>query len=101
MKTSRGYLPHLGCIYAVAGERKKAMEVLEELLSQSQHRYVSNYGIAMLYACLGENNKAFEYLDKAYEDRDGSLYRVKFDQRLENLHSDPRFKALLKKMGLE
>jgi len=97
----RTYLPHLGCMYAVIGEREKALEILDELHSQSQHRYVSDYKIAMVYACLGEKDKAFEYLDKAYENRDSGLHAVKVDPLLEILRSDPRFKAFLKKMDLE
>ncbi|UCC41580.1 MAG: tetratricopeptide repeat protein, partial [Candidatus Aminicenantes bacterium] len=98
---SSGYLPALGCAYATAGNKEKALEILEELITQSRQKYVSNYGIARVYACLGEKDKAFEYLDKAYEDRDGDLFDTKVDPGLDNLHSDPRFRAFLKKIGLE
>lgn len=98
---SRGYLPELGNAYALAGEKEMALEALEELITQSRQRYVSSYGIAQVYAGLGEKEKAFEYLDKAYEQRDPNLYSLKIDSRFESLRSDPRFKALLKKMGLE
>ena len=98
---SRGYLPELGNAYALAGEKEMALEVLEELITQSRQRYVSSYGIAQVYAGLGEKEKAFEYLDKAYEQRDPNLYSLKIDSRFESLRSDPRFKAFLKKMGLE
>lgn len=98
---SRGYLPELGNAYALAGEKDMALEILEELITQSRIKYVSDYGIAQVYVGLGEKDKAFEHLDKAYKERDSSLYTVKDDYRFESLRSDPRFKAFLKKMGLE
>jgi serine/threonine-protein kinase len=98
---SSGYLPGLGYAHAAAGNKEKAFEILEELITQPQQRYVSNYGIARIYACLGEKEKVSEYLDKAYEDRDGDLFFIEVDSGFKNLHTDPRFKALLKKMNLE
>ncbi len=98
---SRGYLPELGNAYALAGEKDRALEILEELIAQSQKRYVSDYGIAQIYAGLGEKDKAFKHLDKAYEKRDSSLYAVRDDYRFKSLRSDPRFIAFLEKMGLE
>ena len=94
-------LSELGYAYAVAGEKEKALGVIEELTKQYQKENVYNYGVASIYAGLGEKEKAFEYLEKAFEKRDSSLFSVKIDPWLKSLHSDPRFKALLKKMGLE
>ena len=98
---SKGYLPELGNAYALAGEKNRALDILNELITQSRKRFVSDYGIALIYAGLGDKEKAFEHLDEAYEERDSSSYSVKNDSRFESLRSDPRFKALLKKMGLE
>lgn len=58
-----------------------------------------DYSIAVLYALRGKTDKAFESLQQAYESREIAL-NVKFDRRLNSLHSDPRFNALLKKMGV-
>jgi TonB family protein len=98
---SRGFLPALAHAYAMAGEKEKALEILEELITQSRQKYLHNYGFASIYAGLGEKDKAFEYLEKAYESRDRILSMVKISPPLESLRSDPRFKAFLKKMGLE
>ena len=83
---SSGYLPGLGYAYAAAGNKEKAVEILEELITQSQQIYVSNYRIARIYAGLGEKEKALEYLDKSYEDRDGDLFTIGVDSGFKNLH---------------
>ena len=57
--------------------------------------------IATVYASLGEKDKAFEYLEKAYEERSSDLpYFLKSDLRIDNLRSDPRFQDLLRRIGL-
>ena len=62
---------------------------------------MSPFWIAADYAMLGETNQAFEWLERAYQDRTFYMPWVGVEYRLYNLHSDPRFAALLKKMGLE
>lgn len=93
----------LGHAYAVSGKRDKAQKVLDESKELSKQRYVSPYSIATIYVGLGEKDQAFEWLRKAYEDRSVWLIHLhlKADPRLDGLRSDPRFTALLKKMGLE
>jgi len=93
----------LGHTYAVSGKRDKAQKVLRELKELSKRRYVSPYSIATIYIGLGEKDRAFEWLQKAYEDRSVWLIHLhlKVDPRLDSLRSDPRFTVLLKKMGLE
>jgi TolB-like protein/DNA-binding winged helix-turn-helix (wHTH) protein len=57
--------------------------------------------VASLYAAVGDKDKAFEWLDKAYEERDGqAITLLKCDPDYKNLRSDPRFAALLRRMGL-
>ncbi len=66
----------------------------------SNERYVSPFEIALVYSCLGQKDTAFEWLEKAYENLDiGSSLKVL--PLIDGLRSDPRFTALLKKMGLE
>jgi hypothetical protein len=82
------------------GRQSKAREILEKLKAQTDP-YVPPYSVAALYANLGENDHAFEYLQKAYEQ--GSFYMsfLKVDPELDPLRSDPRFTELLRKMGLQ
>ena len=93
----------LGHVYAASGNSREAKKVLDELHAVSKRRYVSPYSIAVIYAGLGENDRAVEWLQKSYEERSVWLIHLhlKVDPRLQMLHQDPRFLALLKKMGLE
>ena len=56
--------------------------------------------IASLYALTGDKDRAFEWLDKAYAERDMGIIGLKVDPAFKNLHGDPRFAALLRRMGL-
>jgi tetratricopeptide (TPR) repeat protein len=91
----------LGYAYAEAGKIEEAQEILDEALERSKRGYFSPHFIGMLYTALGDKDKAFKWLDKAYEEHDPGLYAIKGYPLLKRLHSDPRFTALLKKMGLE
>ncbi|MFQ5799646.1 MAG: protein kinase, partial [Bacteroidota bacterium] len=93
----------LGHVYAASGNSGEAKKVLDDLHEVSKRRYVSPYSIAVIYAGLGENDRAVEWLQKSYEERSVWLIHLhlKVDPRLQMLHQDPRFLALLKKMGLE
>jgi hypothetical protein len=71
------------------------------MLDLRARRYVDAYLIGAVYAGLGEKDKAFEWLTKAYEEHAGQLVCIRVDPWIKNLRSDPRYKELLKKMGLE
>jgi tetratricopeptide (TPR) repeat protein len=88
----------LGYGYAVAGKKAEARGVLRELRRQSRDGYVSPYFTAGIYAGLGEKDHAFEWLDKAYEQRD--WMQLKLDPFLDSLRSDPRFHELLRRVNL-
>jgi tetratricopeptide (TPR) repeat protein len=91
----------LGHAYAVSGKRSEARKVLEELHQLRKQRYVSAYWIAVVYAGLGENDQAWEWFERAYEERATFLsHDFKTDPRLDGLRSDPRYQDLLKRMGL-
>jgi TolB-like protein/Tfp pilus assembly protein PilF len=91
----------LGNAYAVSGNRAEAQKVLDHLKELSAHHWVAPYNVAVIYAGLGEKDQAFALLERAYRDR--SYYLPSFltvDERLDNLHSDPRFADLKKRVGL-
>jgi tetratricopeptide (TPR) repeat protein len=72
--------------YAATGRKAEAQKILHEFLRQSETSYVSSYMIATVYASLGDRDKAFEYLDKAYQERSSALpYFLKFDLRVDSL----------------
>jgi tetratricopeptide (TPR) repeat protein len=93
-------LADLGHAYAVSGKRAETEKVLAELMKQAQERYVSKYFIARIYAALGEKDKAFEWMERAYSDRDESETWLKVDPMMDDLHSDPRYASLLARLGL-
>jgi TolB-like protein/DNA-binding winged helix-turn-helix (wHTH) protein/Tfp pilus assembly protein PilF len=87
--------------YATISRRAEAKKILHEWQRQSQTSYVSPYMISTVYASLGEKDKAFEYLEKAYAEKSSDLsYFLKSDLRIDNLRSDPRFLDLLRRMSL-
>ena len=93
-----GVLWSLGYAYATAGRKSEAREVLRDLREQSRDGYVSPYFMAGIYAGLGEKDHAFEWLNRAYEERE--WMQLKLDPFLDSLRSDPRFHQLLSRMNL-
>jgi tetratricopeptide (TPR) repeat protein len=89
----------LGYAYAASGKRDKALKILNKLKQLSGQHYVSPYTQALIYAGLGENDRAFEWLEKAYEDRNDFLVWLKVDPELDRLRADSRFTDLLRRIG--
>ena len=87
--------------YARAGNSTQARALLQRLTEQSRGTYVSWYGVAFVYAGLGEKDQAFACLEKAYQLQDSRLADLKVEPVLRSLHPDPRFAALVRKMGLQ
>jgi TolB-like protein/Tfp pilus assembly protein PilF len=92
-------LSFLGWAYAVSGRPEKARGLLDRMLELRAKRYVDAYIVGEVYAGLGEKDKAFEWLNKAYEERAAQMIFLKTDPFTKNLHSDPRYEELLKKTG--
>jgi serine/threonine-protein kinase len=80
------------------GDAAAADQDLKLLIARYGH--ILPYQTAEGYAWRGEKDKAFEWLDRAYELHDASFIYYTFDPLLRNLHDDPRYGALLKKLGL-
>ena len=101
----RGNLPpfrdgHLGYAHAVSGQPEKARKLIDELHAGSQPEHLAPYHLAMIYFGLGENDKAFEWLDKACEQRSLQLFWIKTLPELDSVRSDPRFQNILRRMNL-
>lgn len=91
----------LAYVYANTGRRDEAQKILGEFQRKSKDRYVSPYMIAVIYAGLGQNDRAFDFLEQAYQERSSDLpYFMKADLRMDSLRSDPRFENLLQRVGL-
>src|SRR6185295_1265018 len=76
------------------------MREREERAELSTQHYVSAYRIAAVYAALGDRDRAFKWLEHAYESRDGWLIWLVVDPVVDSLRSDERFTDLLRRMGL-
>jgi len=94
-------LATLGYIYVLTERKDEAKKLLDDLLEHSKKQNVSSFHVASVYTYLGQKDQAFEWLEKAYEERDLYLTQLKVYPLFDSLRSDPRFKALLKKMNLE
>ncbi len=89
-----------GHTLAVLGQRDKAQEILSELKQQSKLRYVSPYDIAVIHTGLGEKDEALAWLQKACDERVFRVVLLGVEPLLDDLRSDPRFQALVKRIGL-
>ena len=93
-------LGSLGHAYAAGGQRAPARKALADLLELAKRRYVSPFDIAVVYAGLGENDRALEWLGKATEDRSLEMIFLKVDPRFDGLRGMGRFGELLRRVGL-
>jgi serine/threonine protein kinase/tetratricopeptide (TPR) repeat protein len=91
----------LGHAYALSGNRAEAQKAIDQLKELSARSYIAPYNMAVIYAGLGEKDRAFSWLERAYADRSYllALY-LTTDARLDTLHSDPRFSELRRRIGL-
>lgn len=89
----------LAFAYAVSENRQEARKILEDLKRRSQKSYVSPVIIAFIHIGLGEKDEAFQWLEKAYEERDSILTLLKVEPIFDDLRPDARFSKLMKKVG--
>jgi TolB-like protein/Tfp pilus assembly protein PilF len=94
------FLAHLGWVYGVSGRADEAREVLSELNARRREQYVRSVYFALVHTGLGEPDEALDWLEKAYEERDIWMAWLANDATFDSLRSDPRFNALIKKVGV-
>ena len=91
---------HLAYAYAVTGSHTQAQTIVEALLHPREHHNILPFHVAMVYAGLGDNDEAFEWLDRGYAERASFMDGVKITPAFDALHDDARWAALLRKMNL-
>jgi len=91
----------LAVIYAVAGQREDAEKMIEKVEAGKVFSGNDYREMALVYVALGKIDMAFAWLEKSHAHHEESLCSIKIDPKMNPLRSDPRFKALLKKIGLE
>ena len=90
----------LASLLARAGRRAEAQHVIDELIAASKTKFVSQTSIAMGYVGLGENDRAFEWLDKSLESHDEQIIWIYRHPMFAPLRNDRRYSELLKKLNL-
>jgi TolB-like protein/Tfp pilus assembly protein PilF len=78
------------------GKKDEALRLLEEVADMPK----SAYSVAAVYAALGDNDKGFELLDQAYDERDMQLVSLRVDPTVDELRGDPRFAGIVERVGL-
>jgi predicted Zn-dependent protease len=91
----------LGRAYADAGKKAEAMKVLEHLRQRSQNEFISAAFLASVQTGLNQVDEAFASLEQAVAQRSYYVLQLRVDPGFARLRSDPRFTALLKKVGLD
>ena len=94
-------LGDLGYAYGISGRMNEARKVLDELTGFSQQGYEVQYDMALIYHGLGDRENTLVWLEKALDAQTYSITFLRCEPFWQNLRSEPRFVALLKKMGLE
>ena len=87
--------------YGSAGMKDEAFKILERLDGLPKDRYVGPLYRALVWAGLGEKNRALEYLERAYEEKESAMAFLKVWPIWDSLRSESRFQVLLEKMSLE
>jgi tetratricopeptide (TPR) repeat protein len=90
-----------GQLAALAGRRDDALGALKDLDAMSGQRYVSAYHCAVVHAALGDRDTAIDDLERAFDERSSWLVYVNVSPLLKPLRSEPRFIALLERLGLQ
>ena len=90
----------LGAAYARAGRKADAGKIVNELTELAGRRYVSPHAFTWIYLGLDDKGRAFDSLDREYEDRSNSVAWIGGWHMLDEYRSDPRYRAMMQRIGL-
>ena len=90
----------LAHVYAVSNDEAAAGRLLEDLKQTSRRSYVSSFEITLVHLGLRRNDEGFEWLERAYRERADLLVYLNNDPRLDSVRADPRFRDLVRRVGL-
>ncbi len=93
------YYSDLGWLYARMGKKSETQTALAKLQEMSKRRYISSYYVAKVYAGLGDRERVFEFLEKAYQSHSDRLLDLQTDPVFDEFRSDPRFSNLMRRLG--
>jgi Tfp pilus assembly protein PilF len=93
-------LAALGQAFALSGNRRGALDAIDQMKESSQRRYVSPHSIALVYVGLGEKDLAFEWFEKAIDMRSEHMGWWKVDPRVDAVRPDARFAGIVRRVGL-
>ncbi|MEO8042067.1 MAG: tetratricopeptide repeat protein [Acidobacteriota bacterium] len=93
-------LGDLGYVYASTGRKAEALNLIKELDAKYERKEAIGQYIAAVYVALGDKDKAFEWLEKDFEARNGKLPEIRWQLQFEALRGDQRYQDLLKRMNL-
>ncbi len=96
--TENPFLSDAAIAYAHTGQMDKASAVIQRWRQGEEKKYVLNYLLAAAYGALGNKDAAFAELEKAYQNHDWFLQRIKVDPLMDPLRDDPRFDAMVKRL---
>lgn len=97
---SAPYVASLAILYLQADRRDEAIRILNELVARSKREFIPPQAFMYIYAQLGDKERAFSYLEKAYHERYDVITGLKVDPLLQPLRSDPRFQDLVRRVEL-
>ncbi|PYS59608.1 MAG: hypothetical protein DMF74_20880 [Acidobacteria bacterium] len=86
--------------YGFAGQKEKAQQFLRKLKKRAKTEYVDPLWIAGLYAAIGARDEALDWIERAYNERSPTAPALLVDPKFNTLRSDPRYQAVLSRMGL-
>jgi tetratricopeptide (TPR) repeat protein len=92
-------LASLASVYGLAGRKREAMKLIDALKERSRQHHVSASLFAEAYIGLGEKDEAVTWLERAYEEHDQWMLYIKSYPGWDDLRSEPRFQALLRRMN--